>query len=609
MPGIFGCLAIDPEKRLDTTLLDRTFEKMSSCLKHLESYKIDRQIDPRGRWMLGRIGHQNLMGTDLKFVGRGRSTETRFYGVLTRSKKASEAAISSGGDPLIGISFESGYFSAFSIDDSNNRMAIIVDRRASEPVFYVESGGVLFFAPEVKALLHLGVSPGELDVEGLASFMGAGYLLPHQTLFSNVKKLKSRHALIVENSRCNEFEYWKYEPGSLASPGSRENHAEALAELVKNSILGDFGTPEKTMTFLSGGLDSRYILACIARSQPQTASSLHTVTWAERVETPHSDPVVAAEIAQKLGVRHQFIQRSIDEYESWFKETNYLLDGHSEVPAVHPHEFQIMKNLHKQGFNTVLRGDEAFGLRGMVYSADSALANIGIRPFPGIRMLSNVMEKKWYDLACTAGNESYKTLIADGAGMDPVDFKDVCYFSLRVPTYLSSASYYKQVLFDHRNPLLSNEILDYYREVPLSLRLNKKLFFQAFNFAHPDLAKIPYSSAPGTEDWGVLMVKDTPLRRMILKELADEDSGVWEIFDRQKTIDLFNEISISRGTTQIPTWKKPLRQVRTFATGLIPAQMDRVALKRAQAKLRVSHLFFRIMTFKNWHDTFVANRN
>ncbi len=608
MPGIFGCITIDPNQRLDTTMMEQTFEKMSSRLKHLDSYATDRKVDPEGRWIIGRIGHQNLMSDDLQYVIETQNISTRFYGVLTGSRDRVKATASGSDDPLLGISSESGYFSAFCIDGSKNRLALVVDRRASEPIFYIESKGVLFFAPEVKALIHLGISPGEINVEGLASFLGTGYLLPHQTLFSNVKKLTSRHALVIENSRYQEVEYWKYEPGSISYSGSGNSMKKELAELVQESILNDFGTAKDTITFLSGGLDSRFILACIARSNPEQASSLHAVTWAEQIDIPQSDPEVAAVIAKELGIHHQFKKRSHDQYETWFKETNYLLDGHSEVSAEHPHEFQIMKALHQQGFNRVIRGDEAFGLGGKVYSTESALANLLIRPFSGINTLSQVMHRNWYDRACSAGNESFETLKTQGAGMDPTDFKDVCYFSLRVPTYLSSAAYYKQILFDHRNPLLANELMDFYRSVPIDLRLNKKLFFRAFETAHPDLAKIPYSAVSGTEDWGALMAQDSPLRRMIQLELADDASGIWEIFDRQRVIELFNNISIASGTKKVPAWKRPLLQIRSYATTAFPAQMGRIELERAQAKLGVSRLIFRIMILKNWHDTFYANR-
>ncbi len=608
MPGIFGCIIIDSNERLDGKIAERIFDKMSNRLKHLDSYAIDQKIDPGGRWIVGRIGHQELMAPDLKYTSGNRNVDTRFYGVLSGNNTELGRSISNQNDPLLGISSESGYFSAFCFDSSDNRLALVVDRRASEPLYYMESSGILYFAPEVKALLDLGVSPGSINTEGLASFLGTGYLLPHQTLFSNIKKLTSRHALVVEKLGCKEYEYWKYEPGSLSYSGSQQTMREELVELVKNSILSDFGTPEDTITFLSGGLDSRYILSCIARAKPEQVSSLHTVTWAEQVDIPKSDPEVASVVAKELGVHHQFKKRSHDEYETWFKETNYIQDGHSEVSAQHPHEYQIMKELHQQGFSRVLRGDEAFGLLGAVYSSEAALARIGIRPFSGIQTIEKILHKEWYEKLCSAGDAAFDTQKSKGDGMAPSDFKDVCYFSLRVPTYLSSAAYYKQVLFDHRNPLLANELMDFYQKVPTSQRLDKKLFFDAFKVAHPDLAKIPYSKVDGTEDWGAIMMENTPLRRMIVKELADESSGVWEIFDRNRVVHLFNNLSVSITSKKVPVWKKPIRMVRSYASALLPAQVDRMELKRAQARLEVSQLIFRVMIFKNWHDTFFNGR-
>lgn len=608
MPGIFGCLVIDPTRRLEESALESIFNRMVARLKHLDSYAIDCEKDPSGAWMIGRIGHENLLGKDLVHDTGSFTIRTRFYGVLSDDSPETDGVRHDGRDPLLDIALRSGYFSAFCVDESNRRLAIVVDRKASEPVYYAEYGGILYFAPEVKALAGLDLPSGELDPGSLASLMGSGYLLPHQTLFTNIRKLTSRHALVIENMRFQESEYWKYEPGSRLYGGSPDTMREELAGLVQSSILRDFGAAKDTITFLSGGLDSRYILACIMRNHQEQASSLNAVTWAEKIDAPGSDAVVASEVARVLGIRHQFQARRHDRYRDWFRECNYLLDGQSDVAADHPHEFQIMRGLRDQGFARVIRGDEAFGLRRMVYSPEAALANIEIRPFAGIDHMAGVMREDWYARACSASAGSFKLLAERGRGMHPVDFKDICYFSLRAPTYLSSAAYYKQILFDHRNPLLSNELMDFYRYVPVELRLDKKLFFQAFAFAHPDLARIPYSSVSGTEDWGILIATDTPVRRMIEDELADQESGVWEIFDREKVTNFFRAITIASGTKTIPAWKQPLRKVRDFAAVCAPARMDRLALRRAQGKIRASQLLFRIMTLKNWHDTFYSGR-
>ncbi len=96
-----------------------------------------------------------------------------------------------------------GFFAAVLHMPSPERTLIAVDRRASQPVYYVEHAGLLLFAPEVKALLILPDLLKELNWTALAVFWGTGFMPPEQTLFDAIHRLPGGHTYLLSMGNFN----------------------------------------------------------------------------------------------------------------------------------------------------------------------------------------------------------------------------------------------------------------------------------------------------------------------------------------------------------------------------------------------------------------------
>lgn len=609
MPGIFGCLVADPKRRIRADSVDAILDRMEDKLRHQDDYTTDRWIDTDERAAIGRIGHAGQFVDPLMIrSGDGAIAEARCYGHLSRLPGDGVISPDSAIDPMLAIADESGGFSAICLSDSRSRMALVVDRRASEPLYTLEHDGIIYFAPEIKALLALGIDPGGIDPGAMAGFLSTGNLFPHQTMFKRIRKIPSCHALLVGGGKTILHEYWRYVPGHAPSDQTPRELVEKLGELVYRSVQESADKPSETICFLSGGLDSRYLLACLARIHEGSGHRMNAVTWGERTGEPGSDPVIAEQVAAAIGnIEHKFLKRESGRYGDWFREVNYLVDGLSEISVFHPHEYQIMKQLRAAGFTRVIRGDEAFGLWGRRYSPESALTTIGFRPLRGLPHLPELVEPAWYREMCETNDTEFAALLDRFEGLDPTTLKDVIYFSQRVPTYLSQAAYYKQVLFEHRSPLLSNELLDFYQGIGNDLRRNKVLFFDTFARAFPDLARIPYATDSATEDWGTILAGDTELHRFMKQELHDEGSGIWELFNRERAVELFEGIGQSGGDRKPNPLVKTVRGIaRKAADTFFPARVDALMSRRSRKRLPVSALLLRLLVLKDWHDRFHA---
>lgn len=266
-----------------------------------------------------------------------------------------------------------------------------------------------------------------------------------------------------------------------------------------------------------------------------------------------------------------------------------------------------MTQLRQQGFHRVIRGDEAFGWGSRAYSLTGAFARVGLKPLSGIDGLRNYFQPDYYARLADANHEEHNRYWHQCDGMEPNTAKDYLYFNHRVQTYLASASYFKQVLHDHRNPLIDDAVLDLLGTIPSALRINKNLFTDMSRSRYATLARYPFAAHSGEEDWEQVLNTQSPFRTYVTAQVADRRSGVWQIFNQQAISRLVDNSAV---VPQPSPWKARTRRLivgagRTTLRKLAPAATDRMQGARLlRRELDKTSMVMRFLVVKNWHDTF-----
>jgi asparagine synthase (glutamine-hydrolysing) len=191
---------------------------------------------------------------------------------------------------------------AFAVWDSRkDRLLLARDRFGEKPLYLCESGGSVFFASEVKALLAIpGIRP-EVDLQAVRDYLAYRYVPGPRTLFSGIRKLAPASYAIWQHGRRREVRYWTppdREPHAQKETKTSEAVKQFLAELeaaVKLQMVSDvpFGA------FLSGGLDSSTVVALMSRHHPKVKT--FSVGFAEQ---RYSELPYAAEVAKQFGTEH-----------------------------------------------------------------------------------------------------------------------------------------------------------------------------------------------------------------------------------------------------------------------------------------------------------------
>ena len=194
-----------------------------------------------------------------------------------------------------------GQFSLLLWDDRENKVFLVSDRFGSRPLYYSQEGGELFVAPEGKAILAASGRPLELDYQAVANhFSFSRAWLASNTFFKGVRRLPPATITTWQGGSVTMDTYWRpeYRPVPKVEGRFLDDFVEAFRQA--NRAWMDKGI--KTGMALSGGLDSRSVLAAV---EAERRKSLPSFNWG--VGRDNSETVVANEVADALQSPWNFV--------------------------------------------------------------------------------------------------------------------------------------------------------------------------------------------------------------------------------------------------------------------------------------------------------------
>ena len=152
---------------------------------------------------------------------------------------------------------------AFALWDSSKRRLILArDHAGVKPLYYRQDGRKLYFASEIKSLLRVPGAPRELHTPSLPDYLTFLWVPGEDTLLAGVKKIEPGHYGIWQDGRFESRRWFniEYEPDESLSE-SQWNDAvhDTFMRATERQMLSDVPLG----AFLSGGLDSSSIVACM----------------------------------------------------------------------------------------------------------------------------------------------------------------------------------------------------------------------------------------------------------------------------------------------------------------------------------------------------------
>jgi asparagine synthase (glutamine-hydrolysing) len=159
---------------------------------------------------------------------------------------------------------------AFAIWDATRRELFLArDRMGKKPLYYAEHMGELrfCFASELKALAVAPGFDGRVDSESMVDMLTLGYVPDPQSIFQGIRKLEPGHSLTVTASGIRKRCYWKPEFHSCGDIDANKA-AEEIRALAVDAVGRRMISDVPLGAFLSGGVDSSAVVACMAEQAP-----------------------------------------------------------------------------------------------------------------------------------------------------------------------------------------------------------------------------------------------------------------------------------------------------------------------------------------------------
>jgi len=201
-----------------------------------------------------------------------------------------------------------GMFAIAAWNTEEKRLYLARDRFGEKPLFFGWSDGVMLFGSELKALKQHPCWTGGIDRDALGLYLRHNYVPDPYCIYEGLQKLRPGHWISFSSpmdQAATSRPFWDVEdliPGRCKTSAfdTRGEAADALEDLLSDSVRMRMMSDVPIGAFLSGGIDSTTVVALM---QAQSARAVKTFTIGFE-EKRFDESSYATAVASHLGTDH-----------------------------------------------------------------------------------------------------------------------------------------------------------------------------------------------------------------------------------------------------------------------------------------------------------------
>lgn len=471
MPGIVGIISLVPAADCE-----RLVHSMLTSLMHEPSYLSDVLSVPELGIYAGWVAHPGSFAAAQNSADENHGIALTFSGeCLGAEPQLSRGADDNQPSSWVARRYEeqgpnfvaslNGLFSGLLTDRRQKRAVLFNDRYGLERIYIHEHQGTTYFASEVKALLRVLPDLRTFDEAGVAQYLAYGCTLKTRTLFRGVSLLPPASAWVfAPRTPVRRTTYFSPTAWETQEAMSQPQFEAAFAETFSRVLPRYLNEPERLGIALTGGLDTRMIMACL----PELPVKPTSYTFSGRTENL-LDARIAARIARTCGMEHHLLRIGDD----------------------------FLKNFRQMVDRSVHISDGCCGATGAheIYfnRAAAELAPIRLTGNFGSEVFRSVSTFKPLHLDPSLLSPAMKAAVASALATEPAASTHPITFAAfrEIPwnlmgTLLTGRS---QVVF--RTPYLDNELVALAYRAPMSGRMSSFPALRLIESANPELSRIP----------------------------------------------------------------------------------------------------------------------
>ena len=242
-----------------------------------------------------------------------------------------------------------GMFAFVIWDTKEKKLFGARDMFGIKPMYYTTTkDGEFIFASEIKSMLAHPHFERAVNKNALLPYLTFQYSATEETFFAGVYKLLPAHFFTWKDGEFYTERYWDVD--FEAKDGDFEAYSEELDRVVHESVEAHRISDVPVGSFLSGGVDSSSITACLMPEE----------TFSVGFEGEHekfNETSEAAELSRRLGIKNVRRMISADECFEAFPTIQYHMDEPQSNPSSVPLYF--LAKLAAEDVTVVLSGEGA----------------------------------------------------------------------------------------------------------------------------------------------------------------------------------------------------------------------------------------------------------
>jgi asparagine synthase (glutamine-hydrolysing) len=396
-----------------------------------------------------------------------------------------------------------GSFIAAIYDNKNEKLTLINDRSGSIKLFYYYDKNYFYFSPKISPLMKIGVNK-RLRKDALFDFFIFGYLLGEKTFDENVYRLLPASILEITKNNMNIQKYWTYQTDGNYDLHDKNELVDELGKRWQKAVDIRLKKNEKIIIQISGGLDSRAVLAAALKSTLKENIFLYTFG-----EEGSYDFEIGKNIAQIVGVQHipliAIKENFAEQYEKSFDDVEGMID-------VTPYCATRMDQLLRPVSNKIYSGFMGGEVMGPLIF--SKIKNLQLHTSTQYKIAKNILlnHHKLNDIQTIKPlfNQmyitdldilfSYEKSLEGFKDISSKEFPNYCARWLYLNesyNYTSFCNFRYDNYFYYYKPFLDNDVLDFMLRVPPKFRDHKKLYKEMLIKHYTELYSLPTKNTYG----------------------------------------------------------------------------------------------------------------
>lgn len=223
-----------------------------------------------------------------------------------------------------------GRFHGLLADRTRGSVVFFNDRFGLQRLYYHEAPGAFYFSAEAKSILKVRPECRCVDPRGFGEFVACGCVLENRTLFKDIYVLPPGSGWTFRGGVLqNKAAYFEPREWEEQEPLTAEDYYEQLRHSFTTRLPRYFDGPERVGISLTGGLDTRIIMAW----RKAAAGSLPCYTFGSMYRE-NQDVHLARRVAEICEQPYQVVTVNGDclaRFPHYAERTLYLMEGCVDV--------------------------------------------------------------------------------------------------------------------------------------------------------------------------------------------------------------------------------------------------------------------------------------